>query len=376
MQNYLFKALNHHRLVKRHWSLSVTRMSACAHCKKTTEKLKCSKCRCVVYCSATCQKADWEKHKTSCKPSLTYVSEQVTTLHKSQQWRKLLLKWSSYIDKLLGVSKDDEQRRTVLTIFKYANQMGSNTTNDPVYSSALVPILQKLIEFDGSVNRFEAQGLHLCELGQSFCFLDNDIEEMECYLRATDIGDTHGIATVKCAGNLGIGRIFVRNNRVLEAQKMLRLALEAVESGNTDWMKQHALMCADELCSVLFLTNSIDEIGPIVKRFPKLQEKALEHSSQRLHNYHMRGHILFARFYEAKNRPEEAKNEIYKMLALIDANKECIHDFRPLFIHLIDQAVDNLRILDDTDIGDLQLAKAVYGLRRKQMEKDARWSSE
>ena len=283
-------------------------------------------------------------------------------LHKSSQWRRLLLRWSSYLDELLERSTEDAQRVLLMT-FKLANQMGSNTTSDPVYSSTLIPILQKLIDLSGKHKHFEAQGTLLCEMGQAFSFLDNDIEEMACYLRACEIGDMHGLAPVKCVGNLGIGRIYVYNKRFLEAKSLLRLALEAAESGDTVFMKQHAVICSDELCDVLFNTNSIDELGPIVKRFPKLLEKSLEHGSPRLQHYHMRGHILLARYHEAKNQPKEAVEEIYKMLSLINANKECIHDFRPLFHHLLDQACKDLRILNDTDIGDFQLAKAVYRIR-------------
>ena len=140
------------------------------------EKLKCGKCRSVVYCSADCQKADWKEHKTSCKPSVIYVSDQMTALYESHSWRKLLLKWSSYLDELLEVSTEDGQR-ILLTMFKQANQMGSNQINDPVYSSTVIPILQKLIDLNGKAHRYEAQGTELCELGQAFAFLDNEIEK-------------------------------------------------------------------------------------------------------------------------------------------------------------------------------------------------------
>jgi hypothetical protein len=298
----------------------------------------------------------------------------VWALDKSKQWRKLLLTWSSYLKPLLEVANEDGQQR-LLTIFKEANSMGSNTTGDPVYSSNNIPILQKLIDLDGKHKRFEAQGIHWCELGQAFSFLNNDIEEMACYLRACEIGNTHGIFSSKCVGNLGVGRIFVRANRVLDAKPMLRLAFEATQSEDSHFMKHHALICLDELCDVLFETNSIDELGQIVKQFRTLLEKVLVPGSPRLQNYHMRDHILIARLFEAKSRPEEAVKEMYKMLSLIKDNKDCIHDWRPLFLHLIDEALRHLRILDDTDIGDFQLAKAVYSLRDEQRLKDARYKT-
>ena len=36
-------------------------------CSGTDAQLKCSACRCVYYCSATCQKKDWKAHKLQCK---------------------------------------------------------------------------------------------------------------------------------------------------------------------------------------------------------------------------------------------------------------------------------------------------------------------
>jgi D-serine dehydratase len=94
-------------------------------------------------------------------------------------------------------------------------------------------------------------------------------------LSACKLGDTHGIASVKCVGNLGVGGIFAKNKRLLEAKPLLRIALEAAESGDTDWLNEHAVLCSDELCTVLFRLNSIDEAEPIVKRFSKLLKKNL-----------------------------------------------------------------------------------------------------
>jgi hypothetical protein len=324
-----------------------------------------------MYCNKSCQKANWDEHKISCNSSLLYILEQVLALHKTQQWRKLLARWATYLDTLLNVANEDRQR-VLLTIFKEANQMGSNTTNDSGYATAAIPILLKLIDLDGKQELFETQGLHLCELGQSYRFTQNDQQEMACYLRACDIGDEHKIATAKCAGNHGVGRIFVFNKRLLEAKPLLRIALEVAESGDTDWMKQHALVIGDELCDVLFKLNAVDEVGPIVKRFPKLLKKSMGPSSPRL-QYDMRCFILLARFFEANNKPDEAAGEIYKMLSLIEANKESVHDFRPLFLHILDQAIENLRILDDTDVGNFELAKKVYLLIDQQRRKDARW---
>ena len=46
------------------------RMSQCWHCnvrKKRRELLACSACEMTFYCNATCQAADWQRHKAFCE---------------------------------------------------------------------------------------------------------------------------------------------------------------------------------------------------------------------------------------------------------------------------------------------------------------------
>jgi hypothetical protein len=39
----------------------------CASCGKEGDLKRCSRCKVVSYCSSTCQKNDWVKHKNKCK---------------------------------------------------------------------------------------------------------------------------------------------------------------------------------------------------------------------------------------------------------------------------------------------------------------------
>ena len=44
-----------------------TAKKACAHCfLKKDEMKQCARCKSVIYCDNTCQKADWKKHKLLC----------------------------------------------------------------------------------------------------------------------------------------------------------------------------------------------------------------------------------------------------------------------------------------------------------------------
>ncbi|KAJ1474731.1 hypothetical protein T484DRAFT_1831228 [Baffinella frigidus] len=123
-------------------------MTSCANCEKHVEKSKsCAKCRSVAYCSADCQKADWQTHKTTCKPCAQYVVDQVWALHKSKQWRKVI-KWHPYIEEHIFAQariQDNPQLNAqvfkVRYVFAAAYTLGITATNDPdnVYAKAAVP---------------------------------------------------------------------------------------------------------------------------------------------------------------------------------------------------------------------------------------------
>lgn len=38
----------------------------CATCKIQTQLKSCQKCRSICYCSSTCQRSDWPRHKLEC----------------------------------------------------------------------------------------------------------------------------------------------------------------------------------------------------------------------------------------------------------------------------------------------------------------------
>lgn len=44
--------------------------NSCSYCGQTVSELKlCGRCRKSRYCCVDCQRTDWKRHKSSCKPS-------------------------------------------------------------------------------------------------------------------------------------------------------------------------------------------------------------------------------------------------------------------------------------------------------------------
>lgn len=50
-------------------------LNACASCASNQNLKQCRRCKTVVYCSVTCQKAHWQTHKRSCHFSVVLPSE-------------------------------------------------------------------------------------------------------------------------------------------------------------------------------------------------------------------------------------------------------------------------------------------------------------
>lgn len=49
---------------------------ACVVCGSTKTPKKCSRCKCISYCSPTCQKGDWKRHKAECTARMEGSHEQ------------------------------------------------------------------------------------------------------------------------------------------------------------------------------------------------------------------------------------------------------------------------------------------------------------
>jgi tetratricopeptide (TPR) repeat protein len=348
-------------------------MSCCTHCGKTTaatggEKPKsCGKCRDVTYCGVECQKADWDTHKTSCKPCNFYIMHRVITLHKSQQWRKLI-KWNPYIEEHVFVDMrrlDDPLVYTQLLKLHYmfvdAYKLGITSTNDPddVYALAAVALLDEMVELQGKLNLFSGQGSSLCDLAQmqSRILGRCNMVSFNHYKKASEIATRHGLSLVKSRADLGIGQACNYAHQYAEAEQLFRSALDSAALGSDKF----EVCCCYQLIEVLFKLNSIEEAETFIQRCPRLIRQAVGPDFQGLTPMHLKYHIHSARVHDVRGETAETESEVRKMIALVHENKAAIHDWRPTFLGILEDASKQLKILHPKT-GNKILVKAMKEL--------------
>ena len=330
-------------------------MVPCTHCGQitdATEKPKCcAKCRSVTYCNADCQKANWEAHKITCKPCSFYSVEKILTLHSSQQWRKLI-KWRPYIDQLFVEMRrvDDPHITTQLLKLHYmfvsAYKLGITTTDDPdnEYAKASVSLLNEMIELQGKLNLFPDQGSSLCDLALMTKRIvgPHSVASVEFFKRATTIAVQHRVPKLHARASLGIG--ISCNNALLyeEAAKVFRIALDAAAIDHDEF----EVCCCHHLIEVLFEINSIDEAETFIRRFPVLIRQAIGPDFRGLTPFHLKYHLHLARVCDARGQTAKVEQELRKIISLVNDNKSCIHDWRPVFLLFLEQCNKKLKILD------------------------------
>ena len=324
----------------------------------------------MTYCSVECQNADWDTHKTSCKPCSIYIMERVEALHSSQQWRKLI-KWRPYLDDLLAsmCRIDDPRTNTqLLRVYRMlveAYKMGINSTDDPdnVYALAAVLLLDEMTELEGKMNRFSDQGLSLCDLAlmKSRILGYDHKDSVVYYKRASDIAVRHVIPSVQARAFFGLGQIARRRNAYEEAVTLFRAAV--VVSGQTNFDEE--VHCLRALIDMLFELNSVDEAETFIQRYPRLIQKAAGPDFKGLNPMQLNYHLHSARVHDARGKTEETAREVVKMIALVNENKSSIHDWRPTLLWLLHDANKQLKIFDLVTESK-SLVKSMADLARKQ----------
>jgi hypothetical protein len=348
-------------------------MPLCANCEKHVGKPKsCAKCRSVAYCSADCQKVDWETHKNICKPCPLYVLDKVMALDASNEWRKLLT-WKGYLEQMCMSTREAPHRvgdseyakeKAVVEILRYfirAYKMGIRTTNDitNIYASAAIPLLEGVIEIQGNIHRFADQGASICDLAEMvYCDSNRDDNEATAYYkRACVLGAMHNLTSVECRACLGLGRMAKAQMKYEDAAAFLRLAVKTAVLVN----KGHEMNCNCELIDVLLELNAIDEAEPLITRSATLRVEVMRPSLNWLHPQHVVHHLHLARVHEARGKTEKVEREVRALITLFHENKASIHDWRPTFLKILEDASKHLTVLHP-ETGNKILVKSMADL--------------
>jgi len=106
----------------------------------------------------------------------------------------------------------------------------------------------------------------MCNLSNILRFLERHSEVATWSQRARDVGAAHGLFSLESTACMGLGRTAFNAGRHEEGLALLRNALVAAELNELDDPKFEldALM---PLIGMLFKTNSIDEVEPLVLRY-------------------------------------------------------------------------------------------------------------
>jgi len=126
--------------------------------------------------------------------------------------------------------------------------------------------LERWIPLLGKLQRFRDQGEAMCDLSIHLRVLERDSESATWYQRARDVGAAHGFFSLESRACEGLGRAAMVQGRREEGVALLRNALVAAELNELD-DPQYELDALHTLNYALFLTNSIDEVEPLVLRY-------------------------------------------------------------------------------------------------------------
>jgi hypothetical protein len=234
---------------------------SCAHCgKQGTALNRCSTCKHVWYCGATCQNAAWKRHKKACAPPLSTedVRARVDAAGKAEDWREVL-KWEGRMDELME-GQPDAMREIILKRFKAAHLSGALSTGSPHHALSSIRLHEHLIDLLGQGQRFRDQGEAMCSLANSFCMAGKRQEASLCYQKARKVGEAHGFFSVECRACLGLGQDKIVEGCIEEGLDLLRNALVASRLSENEGYSTWELPVLELLIEVLFLTEAIDEV--------------------------------------------------------------------------------------------------------------------
>jgi len=239
---------------------------SCARCgKEGVGSKRCSCCKQAWYCGATCQNADWKRHRKTCAPpvSLQDVSDKINEAQAILDWRGVL-KWEGRLEELVAPQSDDAYW-VFLSAFSTAHQLGFVATGSKDHSRSYVGLAERQIPLLGKLQRFRDQGEEMCSLSIMLRSLERNSEAEKWCQRARDVGAAHGFFSLESKACMGLGEATMREGRHEEGLALLRNALVAADLNELDTPGDE-LDALRALIYALFRTNLIDEVEPLVLR--------------------------------------------------------------------------------------------------------------
>ena len=166
----------------------------------------------------------------------------------------------------LMAHRSDDDCSGIISVFSKAHQMGWQATDSKDHARSFVGLVDRRIPLLGKLQRFRDQGEAMCSLSDILRLLDRDSEAATWFQRARDVGAAHGLFSLESSACIGLGMAAMEEGRHEEGLALLRNALVAAELNELDdpVFEMDALRT---LINALFVTNSIDEVEPLVLRY-------------------------------------------------------------------------------------------------------------
>ncbi|KAJ1467450.1 hypothetical protein T484DRAFT_1755866 [Baffinella frigidus] len=245
----------------------------------------------------------------------------------------------------------------------YKQGILSTGDRDNIYALPMIAVLDEMAALQGKMHLFEDQGVSLCDLAHTKSLVlgfDNK-ETVAYYEQARELAVRHFVPSIQARACFGLGRIASGRNAYQAAATLLRTAVDSAAGAEFGG----EVFFVYELVEVLFKLNSVDEAETFIQRCPLLIQQCTGPDFKGITPVHVKYHLLCARLHEARGKTKEAGCEVGKMIALVHDNKSSIHDWRPVLLWILEEAVRTLKILDPKT-GNRVLVQSMRALTYKQ----------
>jgi len=183
----------------------------------------------------------------------------------TRDWRGIL-QWEGRMEELVASSQSDDFCSVILSAFSDAHQMGWQATGSKDHARSSVGLEERQIPLLGKLQRFRDQGETMCGLAMTLNLLDRKSEAAAWFQRARDVGAAHGFFSLESTACTGLARAAMEEGHHEDSVALLRNALVAAELNELD-DPTYELSVLQRLVAELLLTDSIEEVEPLVLRY-------------------------------------------------------------------------------------------------------------